>query len=346
MGEGRTGADAGDRLTSERPADAATPSVSVIIPTYNEERHIEKCLEAVASQTYRGDIEVLVVDGRSTDETRALCAARGVTVLDNAARIQAAAMNIGLHHAAGEVVVRVDGHCQIQTDYIERAISALLESGAAMVGGAMTPTAGAPVQRGIARAMSSRLGAGTARFHIGGAPGWVDTVYLGIYWRHAAMEAGGYAEDVGVNEDAEFAHRMRAYGGVWFDPSIRSTYTPRDSLRAVARQFYRYGRSRARTAIRHPASVSLRQLAAPILVIALMTRLRKPVLAAYGSAVIARTAFEARSDRAAAGWYGLTLPAMHFPWGVGFLLGLVLGPPRGISPQHPPSDPVDMQQQG
>lgn len=293
-------------------------TVSVVVPTLNEADHIGACLDAVAAQTHPV-LEVLVVDGGSHDRTREIAASRGTVVLDNPDRRQSFALNIGIDHAAGDVVVRIDGHCVIESDYVERCIAALEATGAAMVGGAMTPMAEGVVQRGIARAMASPLGAGPARFHVGGAAGWVDTVYLGAYRRSTVDAAGGYATDVGVNEDAELAHRMQAHGGVWFDPTIRSRYRPRSSLRALGRQFYRYGLSRAATVRRHPTSLAPRQLAAPLLVLALLTGVRRPVALVYGGGVIAASVRGRPGERL---WFGLALPVMHVCWGVGFLAGL------------------------
>lgn len=322
------------------------PTVTVVIPAWNEERHIDRCLDAVAAQTYPGIAEVLVVDGGSSDGTRARVHARGgsVRLVDNPRRIQAAALNIALREARGEVFVRVDGHCLIAPDYVERCIDVLGRSGAAMVGGAMQPVAADPVPSGIAAAMMSPIGAGPARFHVGGSAGWVDTVYLGAYRTALAREVGGYREDVGVNEDAEFAIRMRGHGGVRFDPSIRSTYTPRSSLRAVVRQFYRYGRSRAATVRRHPASFSPRQLAAPALLVGLASPWRKPVAAAYGAVVLAAAARQAVKDPRSAASFACSLPAMHLPWAAGFLRGLAsrdyrLAPPS--EPAQPAPDRVD-----
>ena len=177
----------------------------------------------------------------------------------------------------------------------------------------MTPVANGAMQEAIAAAMGSRIGAGPARFHSSGDAGWVDTVYLGAYRVADAVAVGGYAADMSINEDAEFAIRLSSRGGVWFDPTIRSTYTPRSSLAAVARQFYRYGRGRAVTVRRHPASLSPRQLAAPALVLGILSPWRRPVLGAY-AAVVAGWSFAGRSDRPARA--GLVLPAMHVPWGV------------------------------
>lgn len=307
-----------------------TPTVTIAIPVLNEAEHIDDCLDAVAAQTYDGIVEVLVVDGGSTDATREIIAGRpGVRLLENPRRIQAAALNVALAEAKGDVFVRVDGHCVIAQDYVERCVEALEGTGAAMVGGAMTPVAQRPVQRGIAAAMASRVGAGPARFHIGGAPGQVDTVYLGAFAVETARDVGGYAEDVGVNEDAEFAIRMRARGPVWFDGRIRSTYVPRSSLRAVCRQFYRYGRSRAATVRKHPRSLSGRQLAAPLLVLGLLSPRRRTVAGAYLAVVAVGCTREIAHDPATGAAMIFILPTMHLCWGIGFLRGLIAVRRRG-----------------
>jgi succinoglycan biosynthesis protein ExoA len=300
------------------------PSVTVAIPAYNESDAIEACLDAVMAQTYPNVTEVLVIDGRSEDDTR-LRAERvaGVRVLDNPLRIQAAALNAALSVATGEVFVRVDGHCRIAPDYVERAVDALERTGAALVGGAMTPIGTSWIQRGISVAMISRLGAGPARFHRRGGPGWVDTVYLGAYRTQTGRDVGGYAPDLGVNEDAEFARRMTSRGGIYFDSTICSTYTPRATVRAVAQQFFRYGKSRAATIRRHPDSLAARQLAAPLLVIGLLSPVRNRVGLAYGFVVLGRAAWTARTDPTAGVAMTAVLPAMHLSWGLGFFKGLL-----------------------
>ena len=298
------------------------PTVTVAIPVLDEEAHLGACLDAIDAQTYSGIVEVLVIDGGSSDRSVEIARQHQmVRVLDNPRRIQSAALNRALDEAAGEILVRVDGHCVIAPDYVERCVAALDATGAAIVGGGMTPVANGAMQEAIAAAMGSRIGAGPARFHSSGDAGWVDTVYLGAYRVADAVAVGGYAADMSINEDAEFAIRLASRGGVWFDPTIRSTYTPRSSLAAVARQFYRYGRGRAVTVRRHPASLSPRQLAAPALVLGILSPWRRPVLGAYAT-VVAGWSLAGGSERPARA--GLVLPAMHVPWGVGFLTGLVL----------------------
>lgn len=300
-------------------------TVTVAVPVLNEEAHLGACLDAIDRQTYPNVTQVLVVDGGSTDATRSIADRAGVRVLDNPARIQSAALNIALAEATGDVFVRVDGHCVIADDYVERCVSALESTGAALVGGGMKPVATTPMQKAVAAAMASPIGAGPARFHHSSTAAWTDTVYLGAARTETARAIGGYATDVGVNEDAEFAIRMKDVGGVWFDPSIRSTYAPRPGLTAVARQFYRYGRSRAATVRRHPDSISLRQLAAPALVLGMLSPWRRPVGLAYAG-LVAAWAVAGVGRRPASS--GAVLPMMHLPWGVGFLIGLVGGAPR------------------
>jgi glycosyltransferase involved in cell wall biosynthesis len=327
---GPTSIAGSDGFSPARPL----PTVSVIVPVLNEERHLDACLGSIAAQTYPAIAEILVADGGSTDRTREIAVSHPrVRVLDNPGRIQAAGLNAALAQATGELVVRVDGHCVLPRDYVERCVESLGRSGAAMVGGAMIPAGGGGwVGRAIAVAMRSRLGAGPARFHVGGAPGWVDTVYLGCYPAELARRKGGYRLDVGVNEDAELALRLAAEGGVWFDSAITSTYTPRDSLPGLARQFYRYGLSRAATVHRHPRSLSARQLAAPLLLVGLLSPWRREIGLSYAAVIAGRALGEGPRDPAAAAGLMLVIPVMHVSWGVGFLLRISgLGRPPGLA---------------
>ncbi len=337
----------GAGLTPRRFSDP--PTVSVIVPALNEEDHLHACLSAIEAQSYPAIIEILVADGGSIDHTREIAAShRLVKVLDNPGRIQAAGLNAALRRVAGKLVVRVDAHCILAPDYVERCVDALDQSGAAMVGGTMMPSEGGGwVGRAIAVAMRSRLGAGPARFHVGGAPGWVDTVYLGCYPTDLARRQGGYRLDVGVNEDAELAVRLGSVGGVWFDPAITASYFPRDSLPGLAHQFLRYGLSRAATVRLHPRSLSARQLAAPLLLVGLLSPRRREIGLSYAAVIAGRALAEVPRDAAAAAGLVLVLPVMHVSWGAGFLLGIggVRRPPGPVSPRAagapwPGSDPI------
>ncbi len=125
-------------------------------------------------------------------------------------------------------------------------------------------------ERAIAAAMSSRFGAGDARYRIGGDAGPAETVYLGVFKRSTLERLGGYDEHFARNQDYELNHRIRQSGGlVWFEPSLQVVYRPRGSLAALASQYFQYGAWKREFARRHPGSLRWRQLAPPLAVLAL-----------------------------------------------------------------------------
>ena len=311
-------------------ADAAVsspdlPAVSIILPVLNEEAQLERCLHSVAEQSYAAIIEVVVADGGSTDGTPSVASTfPRVCVVDNPRRIRPAGLNTAIAAASGDIIVRVDARTALAPDYVERCVSALENSGAAIVGGQMRYEAHDARQRGIVAAMTSRLGAGPAAFRReGGEPRYVDTVYLGAFRASTIREIGGYDEWSGGNEDAELAWRAQRSGGVYLDPSIKSYYLGRDGLGPLARQFYRYGHNRARTIRKHPGSLSWRQLAVPALFVGLASPWRRPVLSAYVATVLGRGAVELTRDPPAVPTLLVAFPTMHAAWGLGFVRGIV-----------------------
>ena len=187
------------------------------------------------------------------------------------------------------------------------------------------------MQRGIAAAMTNTLGVGDARFHKGGNPGEVDTVYLGVFDRDALARAGGFDETLERNQDYELNVRLRGAGyTVWFDPSIEVRYTPRSTLGALWRQYSQYGQWKRTVLGMHPSSIKARQAAPPLLVLGLGTsalllatplrRVGSVAIGAYCAALGGAGVYEALRTRDAAGL--LAAPAigvMHLAWGIGFL---------------------------
>jgi succinoglycan biosynthesis protein ExoA len=310
------------------------PTVTVAIPTFNEERHLGACLTAVAGQDYGGIIEVLVADGGSTDRTREIAQEfEKVRVLDNPRKMRPAGLNVALAAATGEVLVRVDARTIIAGDYVSRSVEALAASNAAVVGGPLRFEASTARQRGIAAAMTSRIGAGPASFRRQeGEPRFVDTVYLGVFRTEQLRQLGGWDDVFGGNEDAELNHRAQAAGGVYLDPAIVSSYEVREGFKALYKQYRRYGKARAGTMRKHPASINPRQLAVPLLFVGLASPWRRPVFVAYAGAVVARAAFEATKDPSAAPVMAAALPTMHFGWAVGFAEAMLLRRDMTVEP--------------
>ena len=251
-------------------------------------------------------------------------------------RSRPAGLNVAIAAAVGEIFVRVDARTIIEADYVERCVDALERSGAAIVGGPLLLAAVTAKERAIETAMTSRLGVGPAEFRRkGGEPRYVDTVYLGAYRLSTIRQLGGYDAWFGGNEDAELAWRAQSLGGVYLDPAIRSTYAVREGLGPLWRQFHRYGKARTTTILKHPASLSARQLAIPALVAGMLSPWRKPVLASYAAAVAARSLAEAAVDGPVAGLtLAMAIPTMHAAWAAGVIEGLFRGlGRRAVRPQ-------------
>src|SRR4051812_32687356 len=251
------------------------PSVSVVVPVLNEERHLEAAVTNVLDQEYLGPMEVVLAVGPSRDRTADVAARLArrdarVHVVDNPTGRTPAGLNAGIKASTGDVVVRVDAHSELSPGYVRRAVELLERTGADNVGGLMLAQGRTPFEKAVARAMGSRLGIGGARFHVGGEEGEAETVYLGVFRRATLDRLGGFDEHFHRAQDWELNHRIRLAGGtIWFSPELWVTYRPRSSWKALALQFFRTGRWRRQVTRRYPETASLRYLAPPLAVVAI-----------------------------------------------------------------------------
>ena len=325
--------------TMPEPAQEADwPTIGVIMPILNEERHLEEAVAAVLGQDYPGAIELVLALGPSrdrTDEIAARIVAREprVRTVESPTGRTPDALNAALAAGRSEIVVRVDGHGILDQDYVRTAYELLQETGAANVGGLMDAEGVTPFERAVAAAMTSRLGVGSARFHTGGEPGAADTVYLGVFRREWLDRLGGYDPRFVRAQDWELNHRIRQAGGiVWFSPRLRVAYRPRPSLAALARQYRDYGRWRRVVARTHRGTINARYLAPPAVLVAVTAG---AVLGfVWPAAWIAPVGYLAATTLGGLMLPGdlslrerlmlpLVLPTMHMSWGWGFLTSRV-----------------------
>jgi glycosyltransferase involved in cell wall biosynthesis len=312
----------------------AWPPISVVMPVLNEERHLRDAVAQVLAQRYDGPIEVVLAVGPSRDRTQevadAIAAADPrVIVVANPTGRTPNALNAAIAASHNAIVARVDGHAMLPPDYLRVAVETLEETGADNVGGIMAAEGVTPFEQAVACAMTSRIGVGGARFHTGGIPGPADTVYLGVFRRSALERVGGYDEHFQRAQDWEMNHRIRESGGlVWFQPRMRVSYRPRPNIKALARQYFHYGRWRRVVARTHQGTINLRYLAPPAAVVAIVAGLVATpffwpgllIPAAYVVAMLAGTVLTgSRLPAAALAWLPLVYATMHMSWGVGFL---------------------------
>jgi cellulose synthase/poly-beta-1,6-N-acetylglucosamine synthase-like glycosyltransferase len=332
-----TSARAPSSSAGDRPDPAVTDElVTVVIPALNEAATIEGVLDSVLGQTHR-DLQVIVVDGVSTDGTADIVravAARDprVELVTNPDRVIPIALNLAVERARSRWLVRVDAHCRIPDDYVERVVAHLRTGEHGGVGGRKNGRGRTPAGRAIAAAMGSRFGQGNSVYHYGTEPELVDHVPFGAYPVDVVRELGGWTETQLVNEDFEFDYRLRRSGRtLLFDPAIQIDWDCRQSVPALFHQYRRYGSGKVQTLARHPESAAVRHLAAPSLVAGLAvaallvpfrrTRLLGLALAApYLGIVLAGTVttigrVQGTEERL---WVAPAFVAMHVGWGLGF----------------------------
>ncbi len=225
--------------------------LSVICPIYNEESRIEACILSILTQDYpKEDLEVLFVDGQSSDRTREIIAKYMqdypfIQLLDNPKRIAPTALNIGIRASSGDIIMRLDAHAKYPANYFSLLVSKLEKSGADNVGGVCRtlPAKDTSVCRAIAHAMSSPFGMGNSYFRIGSDHEmWVDTVPFGCFRREIFDKIGFFDEELVRNQDDEFNGRIIKNGGrILLLPQVVIDYFARDSLTKTAKMFFQYG---------------------------------------------------------------------------------------------------------
>jgi len=312
--------------------------VTIAMPSFNEEHYIEACIASVQAQDYpRELIEILVADGRSTDRTREILARLSaadprIRMIDNPARLQAAGLGLLVKEATGDVVVRMDVHASYAPDYVRRCVETLEKTGADNVGGAQRAKANTPFQRALCAALASPLGVGGAKYRSAEAEGFVDTVFLGAFRRRVFETIGLWDPGAITNEDAELNQRILDAGGqIYLSKDIVVHYYPRDSMKGLATQYFRYGRGRARTLLKLGRFPTLRPLLPFLMVSGAATLMLLPPLWPLAPAAFATYALATGAEAVRVGaslgptaiptvW--AIFPVLHACHGAGFAAGI------------------------
>ena len=322
------------------------PNVAVVMPVLNEASYLLAAVKAILSQDYPGEIHVVLALGPSADETDAVAALlcqldSRVTTIANPSGRTPEGLNSALAATTEPIVIRVDAHSELSDGYIRLAVETLQQTGADNVGGIMGARGVTNFEKAVAAAMTSPLGVGSATFHVGGEPGPVETVYLGVFQRTALERVGGYDPAFTRAQDWEMNHRIRATGGtVWFNPELFVTYRPRPSVRKLAKQYFEYGSWRREVMRQHPETrrtkSALRYFAPPVAVLGVVGGLLVGIigsalqifplafwgfLAPLGYVCVTLISSLSLVKRATSGapWLPVVLSTMQMSLGIGFL---------------------------
>ncbi len=324
--------------------------MSVILPTRDARGIIAECLRALACQDYRGPVEVVIGEADDPEGIAELATSvlPNAKIVPNPRKETVFALLTAIEESNGEYLVRCDAHSILPPDYISTAIATLERTGAANVGGRQVAAGDTFLQRGIAMALNAWAGTGGALHRSNrNQEGPADTAYLGTFSRKLYDAVGGYSQRYIRNEDYELNWRFRANGlTVWFDPDLVVRYSPRSSIRALVKQYFRYGRSKSRVIAEQPRSTRIRHLVAPLFALSLAASAvlgslgqTLPIIAIsvlYSGLLLATTVAHlvARKDPAAL-LLPIVLPAIHLSWGIGFFV-----PARHLTSQDRPPIPA------
>jgi len=310
----------------------------VIVPARDCANLLVACAAQILKQTRKVD-EIVISVGPSADGTAEVAQALAATadtlrVVQNPAGDRGSALNVALDGLKSEFVAMVDAQSLIELDYVDAALKVIDQTDAAVVGGPMRPRGRTAIGRAMAAALRSPFGVGNSQFHFGGQAREVDSVYLGVYRRAALQAVGPYNPGLLRTEDDDMNARLRASGmRFWMDPTIRSTYLCRSTLREVWSQYYGYGYWKVALGTIRPEAIRLRQFVPAVFVLGLTAAAVTSTLAwwpalfvVFGAYVVlgATAASLAPADGLAA--RVLFVPValtMHLAYGIGSLAGLV-----------------------
>jgi succinoglycan biosynthesis protein ExoA len=329
--------------------------VTVVMPIRNEAQYIERALLSVLAQDFGLEtMEIIVADGMSTDGTREIVAALqshypNLHLIDNPGRIASTGLNAAIRRARGKIIVRVDGHCEIATDYVSRCINHLAEENITGVGGPVETVGEDRFSAAVALAMSSNFGVGGSAFRtVKDRSLIVDTVAFPAYTRDTIVRAGFYDTELVRNQDDEFNYRLNKLGGrILLASDIRSRYYSRSSARALWRQYFEYGYWKVRVMQKHPGQMRWRQFVPPMFVVALLLSLSimpffgfadwifLSIVCLYVTLTLLASVLAVRKGQ----WQSLhMLPliyaTLHLSYGTGFIWGLVAFWKRWLGDTH------------
>ena len=319
--------------------------ITIILPIRNEAKYIKQTLEPILYQKdIEQEIEILIVDGMSTDDTRDIITKYqkghpNIILIDNPEKIVSTGFNRALNESKGDIIIRVDGHCEIAPDYIQKCLECLEKINADCVGGTTEHVASGLVGKSIKIAQSSFFGVGGVSFRKKVEKGeYVDTLPFGAYKREVFDQLGGFDEELVRNQDDEFNFRMiQNDGKIWLDPSIKSTYTQRNSFMGLFKQYFQYGFYKVRVMQKRRGIASWRHVVPGLFVLGLLTSLS--ILIIYGNNIpilslclpylsfsLFATILElfiSPFNLLSVMMLPLTFYILHISYGLGFLLGLV-----------------------
>jgi succinoglycan biosynthesis protein ExoA len=319
----------GGRCSRDQPEAADLPFISVVIPTWNEEKNVAQTLRRLTATSYPHDlIEFMVVDGGSADRTQAIAREMArenhmIRVLDNPRRLQGEAINLSVEAAdpRSEWIVRCDCHTNYPEDFVARLMATAVKL--------------APDYAGIVYVLRPstnssecfRNASGWA-YRTGAPIGQIDHGQHGAFRRDAFKQVGGYTAGMVANEDVDLSWRLRDLGyKLWIAGNLPLAYKSRSTPLSLARQFLHYGQGRALLMRRHrgafkPRHLPLAAILPATLLVTLLSWIYPLILLTFIPYLLvlftAGCFAVCQTRRLCLVGVPLALAVMHYSWSIGF----------------------------
>lgn len=226
--------------------------VSIGVIALNEEERLPELLKDICKQSYsHKEIEIILVDGLSTDNTKQIMENFkkendffNVQIIDNHKRIQSAGWNLVIKHFKGDVLVRIDAHASIPSDFIEKNVDNIKKG--EMISGGKRPNvidSNSAYKRMLLEAESSMFGSGISPFRNTTGKKYVNSMFHAMYTREVIEKVGFFNEFLLRTEDNEYHYRIRQLGyKLYYDDEIVSYQHTRNRLGKMLNQKYQNGR--------------------------------------------------------------------------------------------------------
>lgn len=211
--------------------------ISVIIPVYNGEKTLTRCLNSLESQTIpRDEYEIIVVNDGSKDDTRKVAEGFNVTVLSQENQGPAAARNLGVKMAQGDIVLFIDADCSAAPNWIEEMTKPFSNPDIVGVKGTYKTTQKALIARFVQIEYEEKYERMKKYTYID----FVDTYSAG-FRKNVFQKYGGYNTSfpTATVEDQEFSFRLAKDGHMMlFQPEAFVYHLHQSTLKGYMRRKY------------------------------------------------------------------------------------------------------------
>ncbi len=323
------------------------PFVSIVVGIRNEEKFIEECIESLLNLDYPRDFyEIIIVDGMSTDKTRDIVQRYPVRLLLNERKNVAAARNLGVKNARGELIAFTDGDCKADPQWLKSLVREMQDAPDDVVcfGGPNLIFDTDPVfGRVVGYAQETFLGSGgsaqsknsTKKHYVSSLPNC-----NAMYKKAAIQEVGGFDERFVVGQDGDLNYRINKKGNKFlYIPEAQVLHHRRGTLRSFSTRMFKYGMWMAELFKKHGEFVRWYAFLPSIAIVFAVTLLIAYVkysssgllllalMAVYFILVIVTSIQVTHKMRSMYGLFSLfIIPVQHIAYGLGFLYSFTNSP--------------------